>query len=49
MSSLELERGSVTLPTALETGGTRGKDTVTATSRKKADLVNMFPNFLLNE
>lgn len=30
----ELEKGSVILPTVLETGGTRGKGTVTIVGRK---------------
>lgn len=48
MCNLELERGRITLPTVHKTGGTRGKDAVTA-DREKIDLLNMFPNFLLNE
>lgn len=49
MSNPELERGTVALPTLCETGGTRGKGTVAANSKKKIDLLNMFPDFSLNE
>jgi len=49
MSNPELERGSVVLPTVHEMGGTGGKGTGTANCRKKIDLPNMFPNFLMNE
>lgn len=49
MRNPELERGRVILLIVHKTGGTRSKDAVTANSREKIDLLNMFPNFFLNE